>query len=49
MQTGSSVIIDPEANRAQIYRDQLSLGKSEIRTEENDDWKYVEITPPPKP
>ena len=23
--------------------------KSEVRTEETDDWKFVEITPPPKP
>ena len=23
--------------------------KSDIKTEENDDWKYVQITPPPKP
>ena len=46
---GTSTIIDPEAAKAQIYKDMVGLGKSEIRTEENDDWKYVEITPPPKP
>ena len=23
--------------------------KSEIKTIENDDWKFVEITPPPRP
>ena len=36
-----------EQVKAQIY-EKVGDGKSTVRTEENDDWKYVEITPPPK-
>ena len=32
-----------------MYKNLIGAGKSEVRTEENDDWKFVEITPPPKP
>lgn len=34
--------------QAQIYEKKHTHGKSKVRTEENDDWKFVEITPPPK-
>jgi len=40
---------DPEKSKAQVYKEMTGLGSSEIRTSENDDWKFVEITPPPKP
>lgn len=33
--------------RAQVYEKQTG-DKSKVQVEENDDWKYVEITPPPK-
>ena len=48
MDSGAVTIVDPEANKAQVYKNLTGLGSSEIRTVENDDWKFVEITPPPK-
>lgn len=48
MNSGAVELLDPKAKQAQIYKNMVGLGKSEIKTEENDDWKYVEITPPPK-
>lgn len=49
IEQGTITYIDPEAQKAQIYKEMTGAGKSQIKTEENDDWKYVEITPPPKP
>lgn len=34
--------------KAQIYVNQVAPEGSKIRQDENDDWKFVEITPPPK-
>ena len=49
MAAGATIIQDPAMNKAQVYKEMTGLTKSDIRTEENDDWKFVEITPPPKP
>jgi hypothetical protein len=35
--------------KAQIYANAIATEGSKIRQDENDDWKFVEITPPPKP
>ena len=34
--------------RAQIYVKQVATEGSKIRQDDNDDYKFVEITPPPK-
>jgi len=34
--------------KAQIYANQIAPEGSKIKQDENDDWKFVEITPPPK-
>ena len=39
---------DPEANKAQVYKNMVEA-RSEIKTDECDDWKFVSIAPPPKP
>ena len=49
MDSGATTLLDPEAAKAQIYKEMAGMGKAEITTEENDDWKYVTIAPPPKP
>jgi len=49
MAAGASIILNEDESKAQVYKEMTGQSKSEIRTEENDDWKYVEITPPPKP
>lgn len=49
MAQGATILRDEGANKAQVYKEMTGQTKSEIRAEENDDWKFVEITPPPKP
>jgi hypothetical protein len=50
MKDGNVEIDHTKEQKAQIYANQLANGdKSKIKQEENDDWKWVEITPPPKP
>ena len=48
VQDDNVVIERSREQQAQIYKAQATAGKSTIRTEENDDWKFIEITPPPK-
>lgn len=50
MKDGTYEIDYTKEQKAQIYAKQLQAGdeRSKIRQEENDDWKFVEVTPPPK-
>ena len=41
------VIERPGQTQVEMYRSQTG-GTSEVKTEENDDWRMVTITPPPK-
>lgn len=51
MKDGNYEIEHTKEQKAQIYVNMVvgEGSKSKIRQEENDDWKWVEITPPPKP
>lgn len=48
MASGNVTIVDPEENKARVYQNMVG-GNSEVKMVDSDDWKYVEITPPPKP
>jgi len=47
MADGNVIIEHSKEVKSQIYQN-MADSKSKILTEENDDWKYVSITPPPK-
>lgn len=50
MKDGNIEMDHSKEQKAQIYAKQLQAGdeRSKIRQEDNDDWKFVEVTPPPK-
>jgi len=47
MADGNVIIEHSKEVKAQIYQS-MTDGKSKILIEDNDDWKYVSITPAPK-
>lgn len=47
MQDDDVIMEHSKEVKAQIYKN-LTEGKSQIVTEDNDDYKFVSITPPPK-
>ena len=50
MKDGSIEMDHSKEVKAQIYENMITNGdKSKVHQEDNDDWKWVSITPPPKP